>query len=49
MRLANVLTLGRYTHREKLTPELRQQLDKERQLAYHIRFLRQVARSTPSR
>lgn len=47
MRLANVVTFGRYTHREKLTPELRQQLDKERQLAYHINFLRQVARSTP--
>jgi len=47
MRLANVLTLGRYTHREKLTPELWQRLDKERQLAYHIRFLREVARSSP--
>ena len=47
MRLTNVLTLGRYTHREKLTPELRAQLDKERQLAYHTRFLREVARSTP--
>ena len=47
MRLANIITLGRYTHREKLTPELRQQLDKERQLAYHTRFLKQVARSTP--
>ena len=47
MRLANVVTFGRYTHREKLTPELREQLDKERQLAYHISFLRQVARSTP--
>jgi hypothetical protein len=46
MRLANILTFGRYTHREKLTPELLQQLDKERQLAYHTRFLRQVARST---
>jgi hypothetical protein len=47
MRIANVVTFGRYTHREKLTPELRQQLDQERQLAYHISFLRQVARSTP--
>jgi hypothetical protein len=47
LRLANVVTFGRYTHREKLTPELRQQLDKERQLAYHINFLRQVARTTP--
>ncbi len=47
IRLANILTFGRYTHREKVTPELLQQLDKERQLAYHTRFLRQVARSTP--
>jgi hypothetical protein len=46
MSLANVLTLGHYTHREKLTPELWQQINKERQLAYHTRFLRQVARST---
>lgn len=47
MRVANVLTFGRYTHREKLTPALREQLDEQRQLAYHVRFLRQVARSTP--
>ena len=47
LRLANILSLGRYTHREKLTPELRQQLDKERQLAYHTRFLQQLAKSTP--
>jgi hypothetical protein len=47
MRVANVLTLGHYMHREKVTPELKQQLDKERQLAYHTRFLRQVVRSTP--
>ena len=40
---ANVLTLGFYTHREKDTPELRTQLDKRRQLAYHERFLREVA------
>jgi hypothetical protein len=47
MRVANVVTLGHYTHHEKLTPELREQLDKKRQLAYHVRFLREVARSTP--
>ena len=46
MQLASVLTLGHYTHREKLTPELWQQINKERQLAFHTRFLRQVARST---
>jgi HEAT repeat protein len=47
LRVANILTLGHYTHREKVTPELRQQLNKERELAYHTTFLRQVARSTP--
>jgi len=47
MRLANILTLGRYTHREKLTPELRQRLNTERQLAYHTRRLREIARSSP--
>ena len=47
LRLANILTLGHYNHREKVTPELRQQLDKERELAYHTTFLKQVAKSTP--
>jgi len=47
MRVANVVTLGLYTHREKLTPELSQRLDKERQLAYHVRFLREIAKSSP--
>jgi len=46
MQLANILTLGHYTHREKLTPELWQEINNERQLAYHTRFLRQIARST---
>jgi hypothetical protein len=47
LRVANILTLGHYTHREKVTPESRQQLHKERELTYHTTFLRQVARSTP--
>jgi len=47
LRLANILTLGHYNHREKVTPELRQQLNKERELAYHTTFLKQVAKSTP--
>ena len=46
-RLANVLSFGLYTHREKQTPELQTQLDLKRQLAFHERFLRQVAKSTP--
>src|SRR6185295_8463715 len=46
-RLANIVTLGRYTHREKMTPELAQQLDNKRQLAYHIRYLREVTESSP--
>lgn len=46
LRVASVITLDRYTHREKMTPELLQLMDKERQLAYHINFLRQVVKST---
>jgi hypothetical protein len=46
-RLANVLSFGRYTHREKTTPELQAQLDVKRQLAFHERYLRQVAKSSP--
>lgn len=46
-RLANIITLGHYTHREKMTPELAQQLDNKRQLAYHIRYLREVTESSP--
>jgi hypothetical protein len=45
MRVAGIITLDRYTHREKMTPELLRLMDKERQLAYHINFLRQVAKS----
>jgi len=45
--LANIVTLGHYTHHEKMTSELVQQLDNKRQLAYHIRFLREVAKSSP--
>jgi hypothetical protein len=46
-RLANVLSFGLYTHREKSTPEMRAQLDVNRQLAFHERYLRQVAKSSP--
>ena len=47
-RFGNVLSLGLYRHRESAAPtEVRQTLDGERRLAYHKRFLREVARSTP--
>jgi hypothetical protein len=46
-RLANVLSFGKYTHREKSNPEMEARLDDVRRLAYHTRFLREVARSSP--
>ena len=46
-RLANVLSFGVYTHRETSTPELQERLEIKRQLAFHERYLRQVARSSP--
>lgn len=48
LRFANVLSLGLYKHREPAAPEsIRQTLDAERRLAFHKRFLQQVAKSTP--
>src|SRR5829696_6012946 len=47
LRLANIISLDRYTHDEKLTPELLRLMDEERRLAYHTHFLRQVAQSSP--
>lgn len=47
-RIANVITFGRYTHREDAAPvELQASLDLNRRLDYHTRFLREVVRSTP--
>jgi hypothetical protein len=47
LRLGNLLTFGVYKHREKSTPELEQRLEMTRRLAYHDRFLREVAKSSP--
>jgi hypothetical protein len=44
--LANVLSFGRYVHREKATPELYARLEKSRRLEYHTQFLNKVARSS---
>jgi hypothetical protein len=46
-RLANILSFGKYTHREKASSEMEAQLDVARRLTYHTRFLRQVAKSSP--
>jgi hypothetical protein len=47
-RLGHFLSLGLYKHRESAeSAEVRVTLDGERRLAYHKRFLREVARSTP--
>jgi hypothetical protein len=45
--LGNVLTFGRYVHREKATPELYDQLELARRIEYHTQFLKQIGRSSP--
>ena len=45
-RLANILSFGKYTHREKANPELESKLDLARRFDYHTHFLRQVANSS---
>ena len=44
--VANVLSFGRYVHREHATPELEEQLEKSRRMAYHTQFLAEVAKSS---
>jgi hypothetical protein len=45
-RLANILSFGKYTHREKANPDLEAKLDLARRFTYHTRFLRDVANSS---
>lgn len=45
-RLGNILSFGKYTHRERAIPEMDGRLDVARRVASHTRFLRQVAKST---
>ena len=45
-RVLNVLSFGRYVHREENTEEMDARLDISRRLQYHTRFLQQVAKST---
>ena len=45
--LGNVVTFGRYIHREDATPELEQRMELARRVRFHTEFLQGVARSTP--
>ncbi|HEX8096937.1 MAG TPA: hypothetical protein VF507_02825, partial [Pyrinomonadaceae bacterium] len=46
-RLGNILSLGLYTHREDGGTEMRSRLEAARRLAFHGRFLREAAKSSP--
>lgn len=45
--VANVLSFGTYVHRETSTPELNERMELARRMAYHTRFLSEVAKSSP--
>jgi hypothetical protein len=45
-RLLNVLSFGKYVHREEMTGEMQDRLDIARRLQYHTRFLQQIAKSS---
>ena len=45
--LANVLSFGRYVHRETLTPELTERMELARRIDRHTQFLSEVAKSSP--
>ena len=45
-RMLNVLSFGKYVHREELTDDMENQLDIARRLQYHTRFLQQIGKST---
>jgi hypothetical protein len=43
----NVLTFGRYVHREEATPELAERMEIARRVRHHTQFLQEVAKSSP--
>ncbi len=45
--LANVLTFGKYVHREKPDPQMEERLDVARRMNYHTNFLQQLTKSSP--
>lgn len=46
-RIGNIVTFGKYTHRETAEPEMEARLNVARRLNFHTRFLREVAQSGP--
>jgi hypothetical protein len=44
-RVINVLTFGKYVHREEQSPDVVERLDLARRLSHHTKFLQQVAKS----
>ena len=46
LRTLNVLTFGKYVHREERTGDMISRLDIARRLQYHTQFLEQIAKST---
>lgn len=46
LKVLNVLSFGRYVHREELTVDMEDRLDISRRLQYHTRFLQQIAKSS---
>ncbi|HEY6045473.1 MAG TPA: hypothetical protein VIU65_02655, partial [Pyrinomonadaceae bacterium] len=45
--LGNVLSFGRYVHREDATPELADRMEVARRVKHHTQFLQEVAKSSP--
>ncbi len=45
--LGNIVSFGRYVHRENPTPELNERMDLSRRVTYHTQLLREVAKSSP--
>jgi len=45
-RVMNVLSFGKYVHREELTDDMEDRLDIARRVEYHTRFLEQIAKSS---
>jgi hypothetical protein len=45
--LGNVLSFGRYVHRENVTPELSERMEMARRVERHTVFLSEVAKSSP--
>ncbi|HEX6715553.1 MAG TPA: hypothetical protein VF088_00495 [Pyrinomonadaceae bacterium] len=45
-RVLNVLSFGKYVHREELSDDMEDRLDIARRLQYHTNFLQQIAKST---